>query len=428
MRTVCAALVACATLVSSAATATTFSMDSFTIHRGGSLLFQDIFDDGIAPGPNSGPDYLVGTADPTASYSVIGAITESSGRAFLDAASSGQVIPNVLEGNSLVTRAQLLTPQEASARTLGANATFSVSGVFDLVIPGHASEDYRIRLTDRSTQMDNSQDSVDLRVQRAGDNQVYVTFLRANYNENEFQEVQRVLLDLTGGPDQIQLTLSKASATSHAISASYAYLKDGSVISTANFAETINIFNDENFTRSVFNAQVLEGVVAPRIVAQLQTGSPTSIGQNVSTASGPFNLSFDYQFETTFGELTVTIDGEVIGTFSAPGTLSGVMQTANLLVDNPNLFNLTDALLQFTLDGPTGAIILLDNVVGLTIINDSFQTGNLTGWLVTTSGAGAVGVAQLAPIPVPAALPLFASALGAAGLFSWWRRRRAAAA
>ncbi len=32
------------------------------------------------------------------------------------------------------------------------------------------------------------------------------------------------------------------------------------------------------------------------------------------------------------------------------------------------------------------------------------------------------------PVPLPAALPLYATGLGLMGLFGWWRRRRAAAA
>jgi hypothetical protein len=35
---------------------------------------------------------------------------------------------------------------------------------------------------------------------------------------------------------------------------------------------------------------------------------------------------------------------------------------------------------------------------------------------------------SISAVPIPAALPLFASALAGAGLFSWWRRRRAATA
>jgi hypothetical protein len=423
----------CAALVASTSEATVFSIDTLSVRLNGQQLFVDGFGDGNPP--PSAPNYQLGPSDP-ASYSLIGSMTESGGRGFLDAVSTGVAVPNVLGSTSLVTQATLMTPiGPTQLRTLGEGRTFAVSGIYDLTIPGHRSEDYRIRLSDRHATGDASKDSLDLRVQRfadaGGTAQVYVTFNRANYQNKDlpgggFELIERTLLDLTGNPDQIRLTLAKADANSNAITASFAYLKNGAVISTTTFTQTANIFQDVDHTRASLVAQVLQGVVAPTMAAQLQTGSPTSISQTVSTPAAPFNLSFDYQFETTFGTLEVAINDVVIGTFSAPATLSGVMTTANLLVDNPALLGLTDAILRFTLDGDTGARILLDNVVGLALANASFQTGNLTGWLVTASGAGFAGVADLTPIPVPAALPLFATGLGGMALLGWWRRRRAA--
>ena len=48
------------------------------------------------------------------------------------------------------------------------------------------------------------------------------------------------------------------------------------------------------------------------------------------------------------------------------------------------------------------------------------STGTLTAWVTDPP--------PVSPAPLPAALPLFASGLGAMGLFSWWRKRKGAAA
>ena len=48
--------------------------------------------------------------------------------------------------------------------------------------------------------------------------------------------------------------------------------------------------------------------------------------------------------------------------------------------------------------------------------------GTPNGFFADASGASVVAT------PLPAALPLFATGLGALGLLGWWRKRKAAAA
>jgi hypothetical protein len=98
------------------------------------------------------------------------------------------------------------------------------------------------------------------------------------------------------------------------------------------------------------------------------------------------------------------------------------MQTASFAVDGA-LLDLVDALLLFTIDGPTGSKVLLDNIGGLSIANADFQAGTLTGWLTVTSGAGSAGVAE---IPIAPALPLLATAIGGLGAMTVRKRRKAA--
>jgi hypothetical protein len=51
---------------------------------------------------------------------------------------------------------------------------------------------------------------------------------------------------------------------------------------------------------------------------------------------------------------------------------------------------------------------------------------NTSNFNLASTGQGDVNLV-LTPVPLPAALPLFAAALGGAGLAGWRRRRKAAA-
>jgi hypothetical protein len=68
-------------------------------------------------------------------------------------------------------------------------------------------------------------------------------------------------------------------------------------------------------------------------VFQLVAGSPVSVKQQITTPSTPFELSFDYKFETVAGQLSVLLNGLTLGTWTAPSTISDRFQTANVLVN-----------------------------------------------------------------------------------------------
>jgi hypothetical protein len=63
---------------------------------------------------------------------------------------------------------------------------------------------------------------------------------------------------------------------------------------------------------------------------------------------------------------------------------------------------------------PVFVAALLNGETYLNIHTSNFPTGEIRGFL--------------APVPLPAALPLFATGLGALGLLSWRRKRKSAAA
>lgn len=158
--------------------------------------------------------------------------------------------------------------------------------------------------------------------------------------------------------------------------------------------------------------------------ARLETGSPASLSQQISTGSDPFEVVFDYLFETTEGELTVLLGGIELGAITAPAILAGGFSTASFQVGDPALLELADATLTFLLDGPTGSSLLLDNIDVPGLANGDFETGDLAGWTGQSTGAGFVGVARL-EVPAPSALALLPAMLLPLGLGLRRRVRRA---
>jgi hypothetical protein len=141
------------------------------------------------------------------------------------------------------------------------------------------------------------------------------------------------------------------------------------------------------------DGSILVGDFAARLV----TGSPTSISQQVDTPSETVDLVLQSQFLTSTGELEVFLDGTSLGKVMAPETPDGRFATARFSLDN-ELLGREAASLQFTLDGPTGSTVLLNNISFPTLTNGDFQTGDLSGWDVIVFEQG---VAETLAFTVP---------------------------
>ena len=85
--------------------------------------------------------------------------------------------------------------------------------------------------------------------------------------------------------------------------------------------------------------------------ARLTTHSPVDLSQAIVIPGGPFNVTFDYQFQTTSGALDVLLNSVPIATLSAPGSLSGSPGTFRITVSDPSLLRQQDAILDFHFDG-----------------------------------------------------------------------------
>lgn len=139
-------------------------------------------------------------------------------------------------------------------------------------------------------------------------------------------------------------------------------------------------------------------------VAKLTTGSPVMLSQNVNVPTNPFNLVFDYKFLTPTGVLTVFLGGEQIGkTLTAPLNLESGFSRAFFEIDD-NFLGLSNLALMFTLDGPAGSSLLLDNVSFPGLDGGDFT--NLAAWTV-----GGDGTVEVSAVPLPGAGALFASVL-----------------
>jgi len=160
---------------------------------------------------------------------------------------------------------------------------------------------------------------------------------------------------------------------------------------------------------------------------ELGADASCSMSQAISIPGGTEDLSFDYFFPATTGQLTVTLEGEILAQIAAPDVLADGLTTFQMPVDISGLFSgpLDAALLEFSLSGgrdPAG--LILDNILFSTLENGDFGTGDLTGWQISFTDGGSVGVgvdpfSSTAVVPEPAAI-----LLALLGLALLPRRRR----
>jgi N-acetylneuraminic acid mutarotase/ribosomal protein S11 len=96
--------------------------------------------------------------------------------------------------------------------------------------------------------------------------------------------------------------------------------------------------------------------------AQATTHSPVDLSQAIVTPSEPFDLTFNYQFQTTTGTLNVLLNSVPIATLQAPSSLSGSASTFRVTVSDPSLLGQQNAILDFHFDGITNSQVDLTNI------------------------------------------------------------------
>jgi NDP-sugar pyrophosphorylase family protein len=225
-----------------------FRIDNFLVVKNGSVLFNDLFNDGLPP-PDA-PDF-----PGVGAYTVTGLPgPEAAGRLRLDPRQGASATDT--GGENILThivRLQTNTDNTNTVSGLKRNHTFSVSGRFDLMLPMALTEHYGITLTDRSPANPTPDDVIRLLVRRSNTGTLQIRFQRTDFVTG----VTTVLgtAPLETNHQQILLTLSKNDAGSDAISASFAYVDGGSVGAPTTFPTTTDIFHGENYTRAEFRSR-----------------------------------------------------------------------------------------------------------------------------------------------------------------------------
>ena len=229
----------------SQATATVFSIDNFSISRTRAgtttTIFEDNFNNNIAP---TTPPYFINGA--------VG--TESAGRYRFDTATGGIFPAASGLGDVRATSARFNPVTSIETTNLRSTDIFTVTGVFDLIVPENIREGYGIRLNDAgiSSATSNANDRLDLLVRRTIDNVLSIQFRDADSSQFVVTLINEALLDTNH--DQIVLQLSKLDAAINAITARFAYVDGGVVGAFTTFAGSGTLFDGENFTRAEFRA------------------------------------------------------------------------------------------------------------------------------------------------------------------------------
>jgi hypothetical protein len=219
--------------------------------KDGSTLFTDLFNDGIPPQMGA-PNFADGTA---ASYHMSGAMgpevnNPTGGPGQLTMNSSGAILTTTAVGtSSLLQEAVLNTGISANSHELTSSDTFSVTGVFNLVVPTSPESGYGIVLTDKTTT--SAPDAwVSMQVARNASDQLVIDLLRQNFQAGTFTVIGFTPLD-TSHTDEIALTLTYAG--SDGVTGSFYYI-DPTVTGSSTTLGTTNIFDVKNFTEAGFEA------------------------------------------------------------------------------------------------------------------------------------------------------------------------------
>jgi Ca2+-binding RTX toxin-like protein len=239
----------------------TYKIDSFTLTKNGTLIFNDTFDDGVPP-PDAPELFAGGPTD----YVTTGTMTETDGNAVLDGSTSVNTeSPNPAGGLFSANGAILLTNIDPTNTTNGLKSDddFTVQGTFDFSVPDVGGA-YGVRLTDRSgTQA--GDDVIELVARTGWDGVLRVQLRELDFVNHEVSNIESFALNLTKLPtfDQITFRLTHDDANVGVITASFDLLSGGTVVQTVTFSATANIFgtetplfsgDDENWTRAQFVA------------------------------------------------------------------------------------------------------------------------------------------------------------------------------
>ena len=250
-----------------------YAADELKIVKNGSTTFDDTFANGPPPVGGSFNTTLDAFATNGSTW------TEVNGKAIMSASGAA---PDIV-GSDFV-QALLITntlPEGTgtgqSDAGLKEDATFTVSGTFDLAVPAVGSG-YGIELTNGTSTLP-STEVVQLTVQRTSGGGAIVDLVQANLSTDTFTLLASQVLTSAqlAGNTQIELDLAHNTVNTSAITASFELIDNGSQTFTDTFATTAHAFNNQTYTRADLFAFAAPTVTISGTAQEGQTLTATAV-------------------------------------------------------------------------------------------------------------------------------------------------------
>jgi hypothetical protein len=192
-------------------------------------------------------------------------------------------------------------------------------------------------------------------------------------------------------------------------------------------ASTVNLLTNPGFETGNFSGWTVGGTSSVTGVATQGTSIPAVFPSSVVVRSGTFaafaQVSFFNNENITLSQTLTVLPSTTysIGYYAGVSSGSFGFQGADILINGVSIN-----------PSSPGVLTSLDfsEVLG-SFTTGAAQTSLTVLYAASGSGTGSVGLSLddffFTPVPLPAALPLFASGLAGLGLLGWRRKRKAAA-
>lgn len=248
MRSLTLALFMLATFPITEAQAFDFAISNFTVLRDGATMFEDSF---TGTTPPAAPNYKNG--NPASYYLPAGSFSPAVGGKLHLNSAAGTISPAV--SSALGVAAHLNSNKDPSDTTIGLKPghTIEVSGIWDTATPADSREGYWIELGDW---VSNTCECLRVGVVKTTEGAIVIRFWRDSISNDAVQN-RTVLGEAAftpGANQQIRFKLTKASASSNAVTASYAYVNDGVAGTEVALAGTTDLFTAQGFATAAFKA------------------------------------------------------------------------------------------------------------------------------------------------------------------------------
>ncbi len=223
-----------------------YAVDELKIVKNSSTAFDDTFTNGPPPVGGNFNTNLV-------AFGTNGSIwTEANGKAIMSAsgATPSSTGSDVVQALLLTSSLPEGTGTGQSNGGLKENATFTVSGTYDLALPPFGSG-YGIELTN-GTSSASSTDVVQLRVDGTNTGGANVDLYQVNISTNTFTLLKSVSLTAQqlASNTQIELDLAHSTVNTTTITGSFELFNNGSQTFTDTLSTTANAFATESYTRA----------------------------------------------------------------------------------------------------------------------------------------------------------------------------------